>query len=410
MCKQKLFVRIILFFLVLCYFVPAGHVVFAQNFTPKFYLKIICDENVLNFTLELNSESQRSEIFNEEIGKLGVVNLLKKLDDFGISDKQKVFYLFPQIKQVEEKTKNTLEEKGERSNVYVIKNTCKIQTENGKPATFLNEEKFYSDILSQLEDGKKNIVIHAKTVTEKRQNLKNKFVLKGSFETNFATSSAERKNNIAVALERFDGLILEPGETFSFNEITGKRNAESGYDQAKIISGGTFVSGYGGGVCQVSTTIYNACLLAGLEIVEVHPHSLPVSYVEPGFDAMVNFASSDLVVRNSTEGAIIFATSNKNDKCRVKIYGPQNKFTIVRTSNKTKTIPKGEEVVDCDYFKYENLNLEIGEEKRLSYAKDGFSTESFLCFYDSKGNLVKKTKIRQNTYSPTVGLTVVRKS
>ena len=88
-------------------------------------------------------------------------------------------------------------------------------------------------------------------------------------------------------------LRIEPGQIFSFNEAIGRRSLEAGYKEANIIKDGEFVKGVGGGVCQVSSTLYNAVLLSGLKVVESHPHSLKVGYVKEGFDAMVNFYSAD---------------------------------------------------------------------------------------------------------------------
>ena len=232
----------------------------------------------------------------------------------------------------------------------------------------------------------------------------------GVFTTSFKSSSPERKNNIKTALKQFDGILLEEGELLRFNMVTGERNEKNGYKQAKIISGGTFVSGFGGGVCQVSTTLYNACLLAGLEILEVHNHSLPVSYVEPAFDAMVNSGSSDLVVRNSTSGKVVITTSYNENDCKVKIFGKKGKYKIKRVSEKTKIIPSKVERVEKDYKKFGLEDLKINEEKRISYAKDGFYSKGYLEYYDDNGNKVKTEKIRDCKYNPTEGVVVKREN
>lgn len=95
-------------------------------------------------------------------------------------------------------------------------------------------------------------------------------------------------HNIALAAEKINGCILADGEEFSFNGRVGARTESNGFLSAPIILEGDFVEGVGGGVCQASTTVYNAALLAGMEITEQHPHSLRVGYVEPSFDAMVS--------------------------------------------------------------------------------------------------------------------------
>ena len=118
-------------------------------------------------------------------------------------------------------------------------------------------------------------------------------VMRAEFTTSYKTSSEGRKFNIAFGASKIDGFIVKSGGIFSFNEVVGQRSTKAGFKEAKIILDGDFVNGIGGGVCQLSTTVYNAALLADMEIIEVHSHSLQIAYVKPGFDAMVS-SSSDL--------------------------------------------------------------------------------------------------------------------
>ena len=151
-------------------------------------------------------------------------------------------------------------------------------------------------------------------------------------------------------------------------------------------------------------------MLAGLEIVESTSHSLPVSYVEPSFDAMVSFGSSDLKVRNNSGGKIIITTSSENDICKVKIFGLKNKYKITRQSEKISIIPAEKDIIENDYKKYGNYELDIGEEKRLSYAKDGFVSRGYLTYYDEKGNFVERKQIRENKYNATRGIVLKREN
>ena len=329
----------------------------------------------------------------------------QKLINIGLSQEEAINYIFPEVEELFKKfsNKNNIQPKPEK--VKIIKNKCEILFFEGEEGLFIDKASFYKDAKEQLLSGKNDI----KTKKYKTdENLKEKFKQKSCFSTSFKTSAEARKNNIKVALSKFDGVLLDEGEVLSFNQTTGTRDEVSGYMPAKIISQGTFVEGYGGGVCQVSTTLYNTCLLAGLEILEVHNHSLPVSYIEPSFDAMVNSGSSDLVVRNNSGGKILITTSSENDICKVKIFGLKNKYKITRISEKIKLIPAEEEIVDTDYKKYGNINLEIGEEKRLSYAKDGFYSNGYLNFYNEHGELIKTQKIRENKYNSTKGIIVKR--
>lgn len=135
----------------------------------------------------------------------------------------------------------------------------------------------------------------------KAVNLYLKVVLEpvSQYSTRFNSSMINRTHNISLAAKALDGIVLAPGARFSFNGSVGDRTIEAGYLEAPVISGDAFISGIGGGVCQVSTTLYNAALLAHLEILERHPHSLPVSYVPAGKDATVSYPTLDLKFRNS---------------------------------------------------------------------------------------------------------------
>lgn len=247
--------------------------------------------------------------------------------------------------------------------------------------------------------------------------IKNRAYKRGSFSTNYASSSADRKHNIKTALSKFDGLTLNPGQTVSFNEITGRRTAENGYKGAKIIVSGQFEEGLGGGVCQASTTLYNACLVSGLKIVEANQHSLRVGYVEPSFDAMVNWGSSDLKIMNNTDQIITFACFSGENECRVSVYGEKNDYNIVRRSEKIKVIePPIEKIVSFDEFaSLKDGNAEIiavrgGQAQQDFYAtvaKQGLKSEGYLDFYQ-KGELQFSQKIRQNTYAATQGVKVVK--
>ncbi len=330
------------------------------------------------------------------------------LKNMGLSKQEIVKFLCPESVFVLCKLKENFNKSEKQEKVLVEKNKCKILFKSGEPEVFINEEKFFDDVFECLSKQKPSFKFSLELEEFKTgKSLKECFVEKSSFSTNFSTSSPTRKNNIQVALESFDGLILDDGEVLSFNKTTGERNENSGYQKAKIISGGTFVEGYGGGVCQVSTTLYNACLLSGLEILEVHGHSLPVSYVEPSFDAMVNTGSSDLVIRNNTGGKIIFTTSSENDICKVKIFGLKNKFKITRFSEKTKIIPAEPDTIETDLSKYPNVSIFPGEKYRLSYPKDGYYSNGYLNYYDKFGNLIQTKQIRKNSrYGPVKGILI----
>ena len=142
-----------------------------------------------------------------------------------------------------------------------------------------------------------------------------------AYTTYFDCENSPRVSNIALAGGKISGCVLMPGQQFSFNGRVGARTAENGFREAKIIEDGRFVYGVGGGVCQVSTTLYNAALLAGLKVTEYHPHSLAVSYVSPSRDAMVSGDYSDLKFLNASDCPVYIRVLTGLYYVRCEIYG-----------------------------------------------------------------------------------------
>ena len=108
-----------------------------------------------------------------------------------------------------------------------------------------------------------------------------------SYVTTFAGRLTDQSHNAALAARKLDGVIVLPGEVLSFNESVGTWSRDQGYRKAPVSFSGTLVNTWGGGVCQTSTTLYNACLLVGMEVVERHHHQFAANYVPPGRDASV---------------------------------------------------------------------------------------------------------------------------
>ncbi|OLN28090.1 cell wall-binding repeat-containing protein [Desulfosporosinus metallidurans] len=140
------------------------------------------------------------------------------------------------------------------------------------------------------------------------------------YSTNFDSSQANRTENIRLAAKALDGTLLAPGERFSFNGSVGERTAEAGYKEALIIEGDIFTPGLGGGVCQVSSTLYNAVIIANLEILEKHRHTLPISYVPPGQDATVAFPALDFKFRNSLDTSVLIRSTVQGNTLTFQLY------------------------------------------------------------------------------------------
>ena len=162
-----------------------------------------------------------------------------------------------------------------------------------------------------------------------------------SFTTKYDASNTNRSTNLRIAAEKINGKVLMPGEVFSYNKVVGKRTVEEGYKDAKIYANGGVVDGLAGGICQISSTLYNAVLLANLEIVERRNHSYTTSYVPAGRDATVVWGTTDFQFKNSRTYPIKIEASVKNGIAEFKIHGMQEEveYEIRILPQVTSTIP-----------------------------------------------------------------------
>ncbi len=198
--------------------------------------------------------------------------------------------------------------------------------------------------------------------------------LLGRGESDFGGSSESRVNNIGVGSEIFNGVILAPGEEFSFNKILGPIDAATGYQPELVIKGQKLIPEFGGGLCQVSTTLFRAAMAAGLAIIERHPHSLPVRYYNPqGFDATIYpDNNTDLRFKNDTPGHILiqskitdsilaFEIFGKSDGRQVTITGPIqyeiNPDGSIKTWLKRAVTGNGQAKKDVFYSSYKSPSL-----------------------------------------------------
>jgi len=155
-----------------------------------------------------------------------------------------------------------------------------------------------------------------------------------SFSTHYA-ERGNRRRNIETACEKINGTVLKPGDVFSYNQVVGPRDAESGYRLAPVIIRGRLQPGLGGGVCQVSSTLYNAVLLADLKIVRRSHHAFPVHYLPAGRDATVAYDSIDLQFENSTDSVIAISADGSGGRVTMRILGkrvPGREVRIERTN------------------------------------------------------------------------------
>ncbi len=188
----------------------------------------------------------------------------------------------------------------------------------------LNAEDLYRQITSALDRHDYTVTISASVepVTPRvtKMELMNTFTFVSIFRTKL-TGDTNRNTNIRLAAKAVNGTAVMPGETFSFNAATGQRTQEKGYQYAAAIAGGTTVEEVGGGVCQVSSTLFNAAAMANLALIERSPHAWPSTYVDAGRDATVNWPDLDFKFRNDKTTPVFLVAYADGGECVVEIYG-----------------------------------------------------------------------------------------
>jgi len=209
-------------------------------------------------------------------------------------------------------------------------------------------------------------------------------------------SAANRVFNMEKALGMFDGYILNPGEEFSFNTVLGPRYTSYGWKLAGAINNGKSVEEPGGGVCQVSSTTFNAVLMADLTIVERAPHSWPLSYLPAGQDATINTGTQDFIFRNDRTTPVIISTDIDKDKkeVTVTIYGEplsDNQYIVLVSERTGKISQPADEIVTVD-------TMEPGTSTIEREGRSGSRYETYKEYYSADGTLIKRELAYKTTY------------
>jgi vancomycin resistance protein YoaR len=228
--------------------------------------------------------------------------------------------------------------------------------------------------------------------------------LVGSYET-FYGGDANRINNVQLVSHLIDGTLVGPGDTFSFNGTTGERTAEKGFKEAPVIINGELGTGVAGGVCQVSTTVFNAAYEAGLAITERHNHALYISHYPLGRDATVNYPDLDLKFVNDTQHWLLLRTFVGSDSLVVNLYGtPVNRRVESETTPLKVTGPVPvERIDDPNLLKGQSVVEESGAPPqetsvtRKVYTASGQLLHDDTWYSDYQG---EKRKVKVGTKQP----------
>lgn len=214
------------------------------------------------------------------------------------------------------------------------------------------------------------------------------------YTTIYDAGNTSRATNIAIAAKTINGTIILPGETFSYNKVLGNTTKEKGYQLGTAYVAGKVVPAYGGGICQVSTTLYNTVLYANLEIVERYNHSYAVSYVPAGRDATVSYGGKDFKFKNTRTYPMKIVASAKNGVVSISLVGikEEKEYEIEIKSSVLSTTPYS--------TTYENnSSLVEGKQRIIQNGHNGCKSKSYK-IVKYNGKVISKTLLSSDTYKP----------
>ena len=213
-----------------------------------------------------------------------------------------------------------------------------------------------------------------------------------SFTTRYDAGDTDRSTNLQIACQKINGKVVLAGETFSYNKALGARTAAAGYKNGKIYSAGEVVDGIGGGICQISSTLYNSVLMANLEIVERRNHQFVTSYVPAGRDATVVYGAIDFKFKNTRQYPIRIVASAQNGIATISIYGikEENEYTFSFSTKTIASIPSTTQYI-------EDGTLPVGTERVKQKGTNGLKTETYIT-KSLNGKVISTKLLSKDTY------------
>ncbi|WP_138159655.1 VanW family protein [Peptoniphilus catoniae] len=263
-----------------------------------------------------------------------------------------------------------------------------VSSQNGR---YVDSNELKNLIINNKEDGEPiDIPIIVSYPDIKEEDFNGIDILYAEFSTDYSKSIENRKDNISLGAGHFNNLLIKPGEEISFNETVGDISEKTGFKNAAVIINGEFDQGIGGGICQVSTTLYNALIRSDLNIVERHNHTRPISYVPLGTDAAVAEGYKDLKFINSTNHNIYIKSFADGKDLTFQIFGNSNDKDY-----EVKIVPKLLNVSEPKTIEKYSKDMDEGESKVEKKGSKGYSYETYKEII--KDNEVVKTERISNS-------------
>lgn len=305
------------------------------------------------------------------------------------------------LKQKVHEFANSISQAAEDSIAFFDADTREFSYTDEKSGVAVEEETLYNDIKNSFLNMQSTTVTAKEKIVEskvKKQDLMKVTRLIGHYKTEL-NSNEDRNTNIKLMCAAFNGKMLLPGETLSTNQLVGERTAEKGFKEAPAIASGfKIVNELGGGICQSTGTLYNAVLLAGLEIADRNRHSWPSDYLPIGQDAMIDWPNKDFAFRNNTEWPVYIAARMENRSVIMEVFGAppaDGSEVVIKTDIRKVTNPKPKRYIKDTGLKQGQKIVEVAE-------RIGYITRTTRNYY-AGDKLVRSELISEDNYPAVQG-------
>ncbi|MEG2789593.1 MAG: VanW family protein, partial [Romboutsia sp.] len=347
--------------------------------------------NDINFVYEIEKASSKAY---EVSRKDGLINNIKTKMNLYLGHE---INLNLQIRYEKEKLESYISNLAQQINVQPVNAEIKVNENEfviSKETNGIkvNEKELFEIVDKNLinkEFSSINIPVNKMNPEYTFESLSKINTILGKYETEFNDA-----NNIKVAINNISSMLINSNSEFSFNKFIGKRSLERGFKEAPVIVNGELKPGMGGGICQVSSTIYNSALYAGLEIIQAKNHSIPSSYIPKGRDAAVSYGNIDLVFRNNYSYPILIQNKVEGNKIISTIYGnEQDKREVDINTCIVETIEPKITVKESDKLNPGNSEVE-------SKGRKGYKVNTYRIYKKPDGEIEKKEFINESYYPP----------
>lgn len=395
-----------------------------QNLGAQRQIQLVYDNKLYpldlsNMPYTVNTDAVLKEAFDLVKNAIDYTTLMQHVDDVKTNGREltlSVSYDLSSLNAAVAQIASQIDIPAQEAQVTgVDKDTHKLTFKDEVVGYVVDQPALINLIADAVKTNSKNpiempIIVTQPTLTAAM--LQGQYVLRASATTDFSTSTSERKYNVRKGAGLINGSVLKPGDVFSTNDTLGVRSTGNGWKMANAYESGAVVPQAGGGVCQLSTTLYNAIVKGDLEVVYRRNHSMPVHYVKEGLDATINSVGNiiDFKFKNNTTSDIIIIGYTSGNKLTFEVWGipfatteyDEIKLTSSLVSTQSAAGEPVEIIVPVGTEKANGSLMVAGETYVAVTPRKGYVYQSYKNYYLA-GTLVKKEKLAVSTYKAFQG-------